>query len=77
MSKAFWRDLKSSLLGGKILFCRDPLAIDVSGAGERIKASPSTKRWNAEEIWDAACGCNWAQVHMGSSPSAQQVANCL
>ena len=58
MSKAFWKDLKSSFIGGKILFCRDPFAIDVSGADEKVKVSPSTNRWDEEEIWDAAYGCN-------------------
>ena len=52
MSKAFWRDLKISLLGGKILFCRELLAIDVRGADEKVKVSPSTKKWEEEvAVW--------------------------
>lgn len=42
--KDFWRVWKISFLGGKILFCKEPVAMDVSGAVGNVKASPSRCR---------------------------------
>ena len=60
VSKAFfWRDLKISFLGGQILFCREPLAMDVKGADEKVKVPPSTQKWEegAVVVLDSVCCC--------------------
>ena len=79
MSKAFWSDLKISFLGGKILFCKEPLAMDVKGSYEKVKVLPSTKKCEGGVVvvLDAICGCKVSQVHVGSSPSAHRMANSL
>ena len=66
------------LLGWEDLVLQKPLAIDVRGADEKVKVSPSTKKWEEEVAgWDATCCCKRSQVHAGSSPSAHGEANSL
>ena len=61
------------------MFCKEPLAIEVNGADEKVKVSPSMKRWEVDEVevWSPACGCRRSQVHTRASPSAHRVANSL
>ena len=53
--------------------------MNVKGADEEVKVSPSTQRWEEEvvAVWDAICCCGRSRVHVGSSPSAHRVANSL
>ena len=43
--KAFCRIFQISCLEGKILFCNDPVAIEVSAGDGSVKESPSRWRW--------------------------------
>ena len=79
VTKALCKDLRMFFLGGKILFCKEPVAIEVSGAVGRLRVSPSRWIWVSfgEFGGEGRYLRKVEQVQGGVSPSAQRVANSL